>query len=120
MEMTTGFIPCPYCDNVSYSGNITFVKQNLKNHIRELHTLEEIRGYQDKTGPVSGKEESSVQEGMMKALPVIVELLSNKKFVEFVEQQGYRFDVSEIFRMFAAASGWKFTTNPIQPIKDKN
>jgi hypothetical protein len=55
---------------------------------------------------------------MRKALPVIIELLGDTKFVNEVNKQGYQFDAAAIFNAFTDATGWKTDIEPVQKMTE--
>ena len=50
------------------------------------------------------------KDEMGKALPVILELLKNPKFVKEVNERGYQFDAVSIFQALVDATAWKSKT----------
>lgn len=45
MFINTGSILCPYCDTCSWVGEVSFIKERARKHIRENHTVDTTPNY---------------------------------------------------------------------------
>lgn len=102
MFVNTGSIICPYCDVCSWSGEVSFIKEQARKHIRDIHTLEEIRGYQGTTEqPVENDRQKRIAIDTMKeSLPLILTLMNSKDFTTHLNNVGYQFDIKSVLDAF--------------------